>query len=76
MDAFLRDLVMTGYSGRNYSTIVNGSWGGRSEAMADEILEKSKMTKIGNPVVLTSAASQENMEELKALAKEIKASFK
>lgn len=76
MDAFLRDLVMTGYSGRNYSTIVNGSWGGRSEAMADEILEKSKMTKIGNPVVLTSAASQENMEELRALTKEIKASFK
>lgn len=76
MDAFLRELVMTGYSGRNYSTIVNGSWGGRSEALVDEILEKSKMTKIGTPVVLKSAASQENMEELKALAKEIKASFK
>lgn len=76
MEAFLRELVATGYSGRNYSVITNGSWGGRSEAICDEILSKSKMTKIGETVTLKSVASTENLEELKQLAKEIKNSFK
>lgn len=76
MDAFLRELVATGYSGRNYSVITNGSWGGRSEAVADEILSKSKMTKLGDTVTIKSAATAENLEELKALAKTIKESLK
>lgn len=76
MDSFLRELVATGYSGRNYSVITNGSWGGRSEAVADEILSKSKMTKLGETVTIKSAPSTENLEELKVLAKEIKNSLK
>ncbi|MDO5716220.1 MAG: FprA family A-type flavoprotein [Tissierellia bacterium] len=76
MDAFLRDLVGTGYKNRTYSLVGNASWGGKAVKMAEEILAPAKCEKIGEDLMLKSAATQENLEELRNLAKEIAASLK
>ena len=76
MDALLRELVGTGYQSRKYSVITNGSWGGRSEKIAEEIIAKSKLEKIGETVAITSSATKEDEEKLKALAKQIADSLK
>lgn len=71
MDAFLRELVGTGFQNRKVSVITNMSWGGRAEKIADEILQGSKLEKVGETVSLKSSLTEENRNELKALAAEI-----
>lgn len=76
MDAFLRELVGTGFQNRKVSVITNMSWGGRAEKIAEEILESSKLEKIGETISLKSSLDEEKAAEIKALAKAIVDSMK
>lgn len=76
MDAFLRELVGTGFQNRKVSVITNMSWGGRAEKIAEEILEGSKLEKIGETISLKSSLDEEKAAEIKALAKAIVDSMK
>ncbi len=76
MDAFLRELVGTGFQNRKVSVITNMSWGGRAEKIAEEILESSKLEKIGETISLKSSLDEEKAAEIKALAKAIADSMK
>lgn len=76
MDAFLRELVGTGFQNRKVSVITNMSWGGRAEKIAEEILESSKLEKIGETISLKSSLDEEKAAEIKELAKEIADSMK
>lgn len=72
MDAFLRELVGTGYSNRHVSFLNNWSWGGKSLEQAKEVLEKGKHTYVGEDVKINSSVKEQQYEEIKALAKAIK----
>ena len=76
MDAFLRELVGTGIQNRKVSVITNMSWGGRAEKIAEEILEGSKLEKIGETISLKSSLDEEKAAEIKELAKAIADSMK
>lgn len=76
MDAFLRELVCTGFQNRKVSVITNMSWGGRAEKIAEEILEGSKLEKIGETISLKSSLDEEKAAEIKELAKAIAESMK
>jgi len=76
MDAFLRELVGTGFQNRKASVITNMSWGGRAEKIAEEILESSKLEKIGETISLKSSLDEEKAAEIKELAKAIADSMK
>ena len=76
MDAFLRELVCTGFQNRKVSVITNMSWGGRAEKIAEEILESSKLEKIGETISLKSSLDEEKAAEIKELAKAIAESMK
>lgn len=76
MDAFLRELVGTGFQNRKVSVITNISWGGRAEKIAEEILESSKLEKIGETISLKSSLDEEKVGEIKELAKAIADSMK
>lgn len=76
MDAFLRELVCTGFQNRKVSVITNMSWGGRAEKIAEEILEGSKLEKIGETISLKSSLDEEKVGEIKELAKAIADSMK
>lgn len=75
MDAFLRELVGTGFQNRKVSVITNMSWGGRADKQAEEILKNAKLTQVGETVNLKTAVTEENREQLKKLAKDIKDSL-
>ena len=75
MDAFLRDLVATGYKNRKISYITNLSWGGRAIDITKSIFEKANLTEVGDLVTIKSSATDENIEQLKELAKAIKESL-
>lgn len=76
MDAFLRELVGTGFQNRKVSVITNMSWGGRAEKIAEEILEGSKLEKIGETISLKSSLDEEKVGEIRELAKAIVESMK
>lgn len=76
MDAFLRELVGTGFQNRKVSVITNMSWGGRAEKIAEEILANAKLEKIGETISLKSSLDEEKVEEIKELAKAIAESMK
>lgn len=76
MDAFLRELVGTGFQNRKVSVITNMSWGGRAEKIAEEILANAKLEKIGETVSLKSSLDEEKVGEIKELAKAIAESMK
>lgn len=76
MDAFLRELVGTGFQNRKVSVITNMSWGGRAEKIAEEILEGSKLEKIGETISLKSSLDEEKVGEIRELAKAIAESMK
>lgn len=76
MDAFLRELVGTGFQNRKVSVITNMSWGGRAEKIAEEILGSSKLEKIGETISLKSSLDEEKAAEIKELAKAIADSMK
>ena len=72
MGAFLEELVGTGYQDRHVSFLNNWSWGGTSLKKSKEILESGKHTYIGEDVKINSAVKDEQVEQLKELAKAIK----
>lgn len=76
MDAFLRELVGTGFQNRKVSVITNMSWGGRAEKIAEEILANAKLEKIGETISLKSSLDEEKVGEIKVLAKAIAESMK
>ena len=76
MDAFLRELVGTGFQNRKVSVITNMSWGGRAEKIAEEILVNAKLEKIGETISLKSSLDEEKEGEIKELAKAIAESMK
>lgn len=76
MDAFLRELVGTGFQNRKVSVITNMSWGGRAEKIAEEILANAKLEKIGEIISLKSSLDEEKVGEIKELAKAIAESMK
>lgn len=76
MDAFLRELVGTGFQNRKVSVITNMSWGGRAEKIAEEILANTKLEKIGETISLKSSLDEEKVGEIKELAKAIAESMK
>lgn len=76
MDAFLRELVGTGFQNRKVSVITNMSWGGRAEKIAEEILANAKLEKIGETISLKSSLNEEKVGEIKELAKAIAESMK
>lgn len=76
MDAFLRELVGTGFQNRKVSVITNMSWGGRAEKIAEEILEGAKLEKIGETISLKSSLDEEKVGEIRELAKAIAESMK
>lgn len=69
MDAFLRELVGTGYKNRTVSFLNNWSWGGRSLEISQEILEAAKPNYIGDVVKINSGVKDPQVEELRQLAK-------
>lgn len=72
MEAFLVELMGTGYQNRKISFLNNWSWGGTSLKVSKEILEPGKHEYIGEDVLVNSGVKYEQVEELKALAKAIK----
>lgn len=76
MDAFLRELVGTGFQNRKVSVITNMSWGGRAEKIAEEILANAKLEKIGETISIKSSLDEEKVGEIKELAKAIAESMK
>lgn len=73
MDAFLRELVGTGFSNKTVSFLNNWSWGGRSLEISKEILSQAKLDYVGEDVKINSGVKMEQVEEIEALAKAIKA---
>lgn len=73
MDAFLRELVGTGFSNKTVSFLNNWSWGGRSLDISKEILSQAKLDYVGEDVKINSGVKMEQVEEIEALAKAIKA---
>lgn len=72
MEAFLVELMGTGYQNRHISFLNNWSWGGNSLKRAKEILEPGKHTYVGEDVLVNSSVKDEQIEELTLLAKAIK----
>ena len=77
MDALLREAAMLNFSNRKVSYVAAMSWGGRGLAIAREILGNCKnITEVGEPVTIKSAATYEQIDELKVLADSIAETFK
>lgn len=72
MGAFLEELVGTGYKNRHIAFLNNWSWGGTSLKVSKELLEAGKHTYIGEDVLINSAVKDQQVEEIKDLAKAIK----
>ena len=72
MDAFLRELVGTGYKNRHISFIHNYSWGGKSLEEAKAILESGKHEYIGEDFIINSSVKDEQVKNIENLAKAIK----
>ncbi|MDO4661747.1 MAG: FprA family A-type flavoprotein [Tissierellia bacterium] len=72
MDALLRELVSTGYKNRHISLLNSWSWCGNSLKIAQDILSKGNHTYVGDVVKIKSSVKEENLSEIKALAKAIK----
>lgn len=73
MDAFMRELVGTGYQNRHVSFLNNWSWGGKSLEQAKEVLEKGKHVYVGEDVKINSSIKEEQFQQIKELAKAINA---
>ena len=72
MEAFLQELAGTGYKDRHISFLNNSSWGGTSLKTSKEILEAGKHKYVGEDVLINSAVKDEQVDQIKELAKAIK----
>ena len=73
MDAFLRELVGTGFTNKSVSFLNNWSWGGRSLEISKEILSTAKLDYVGEDVKINSGVKMEQVDQIAELAKAIKA---
>ena len=72
MREFINHLVERNYSSRTVAFIENGSWAPMATKVMNTMLEKSKkLTYAENSVKIMSALSEDNIEQIKALAKEL-----
>lgn len=72
MDAYLRELMGTGFKNRHISFVNNGSWGGTSLKDAKEILSKGKDIEfVGEDLKLLSSLKENQLEDLESLARAI-----
>ncbi len=72
MHEFIQHLTERNYQNRTIGIIENGSWASTAEKTIKAMFEKSKnLTFTDSTVHIKSAVSEENKEEIKALAKEI-----
>ena len=76
MDAFLRELIATGWDNRGVTVVGNVSWGGHGARIAGEIIAKAKnITMVGAPFTIKSSLDDGQDADLRALAADIAASL-
>lgn len=74
---FVSDLVYHEFTKRNYSLIVNQTWGGRALPMLEETFSNMKdNTLVGTPFTIVTKLTDETNELLNNLAKDIANSLK
>ena len=74
MEDFLHDLCAHNYCKRSYAIVENGSWAPQAGNLMGNMLSSLKELKqIGQKVSVLSAVSQENVLQLKTLAKDLAA---
>ena len=72
MREFIHELLERGYKNREIGIIENGSWAPTAARLIKKMFENSKeITFAENTVTINSAVSEENLEQIKRLAKEI-----
>ena len=72
MNDFIHHLTDRNYQNRTVGIIENGTWAATAEKNIKKLLENSKnLTFTNTGVHIKSAVSQENVDEIKALAKEL-----
>jgi flavorubredoxin len=72
MQEFINHLTERNFQNKTVGIIENGSWAATAEKTIKACLEKSKnITYTESGVHIKSAVSEENKEEIKALAKEL-----
>lgn len=72
MREFIYELLERGYKNRKIAIIENGSWAPSAAKKIRGMLEESKgLTVLENGVTIRSSMTEENREEIKALAKEL-----
>lgn len=72
MEAFLQDLIGTGWQNRSVALMAGWSWGGKGLEITQEILGKAKgLTFVGEPLRIKSAVKEEDLPAIAALAQEI-----
>ena len=75
MKNFVTDMAAHNVQGRKVALIENGSWSPvAASLMQDKLADMRDMTLIGKPVTIRSAANEESLAQLNALADEILAS--
>lgn len=76
LDAFLRELMSSGWDNRGVTVIGNVSWGGHGARIATEILARGKnLTTVGDAFAIKSSLADEQDADLQALADAIRASL-
>ena len=74
---FMTELEYHGLTKRNYSIIVNESWGGRALPLLVETFDKMKdNTLVGEPLTIVTKLTPETSEKLNKLASDIAESIK
>lgn len=72
MASLIDEAVMTNFSNRKVSYVVNMSWGSKALQVAQEKLAKSKnVVEVGTPLTIKSSLKDNQITELKELAKAI-----
>lgn len=72
MASLIDEAIMTNWQNRSVSYVVNYSWGSEALNIAQEKISKTKdMVEVGTPLTIKSSLKDEQINELKALAKDI-----
>ena len=71
MEDFLRRIKSKGYKNRTIAIIENGSWAPSAARTIKAILEGMQVDIIEDVITIKSRMSNENVEEMKALAEKL-----
>jgi flavorubredoxin len=72
MRTFIEALTERGFQNKTVALIENGSWASTAGNVMKKMLEKSKnITFTENNIKIKSAMNEENINQIKALAKEL-----